>query len=164
MTSNLMEETELSHHRRFFGIIYSIMKKIVLDTNIIIAALMSRRGASFRLLSLIGRNQFDIVISVPLVLEYETVAKRLSGDKIRLSHAQIDDVLDYICKVAIHQRIYYLWRPVLSDPQDDQVLEVAMNAGADAIVTFNVRDFARANQHDVDIMQPKLFLEQIGVI
>jgi putative PIN family toxin of toxin-antitoxin system len=140
------------------------MKKIVLDTNIIIAALMSRRGASFRLLSLIGRNQFDIVISVPLVLEYETVAKRLSGDKIRLSYAQIDDVLDYICKVAIHQRIYYLWRPVLSDPQDDQVLEVAMNAGADVIVTFNVRDFARANQHDVDIMQPKPFLEQIGVI
>lgn len=140
------------------------MKRIVLDTNILIAALMSRRGASFKLLSLIGQGQFETVVSVPLVLEYEAVAKRLSGDKIALSPEMIDDVLDYLCHVSIHQPIYYLWRPLLKDPQDDQVLEVAMNAQADAIITFNIRDFAGAYQHDVAIIDPKTFLEQIGVL
>ena len=138
------------------------MKRIVLDTNIIIAALMSRRGASFKLLSLIGQDHFETVVSVPLVLEYETVAKRLSGTKIALSPEMIDDVLDYLCRVSIHQTIYYLWRPVLKDPKDDHVLEVAMNAQTDVIVTFNVRDFSGASQHDVEIIKPKEFLKQIG--
>ncbi len=123
---------------------------------------MSRRGASFKLLSLIGQKKFDIAVSVPLILEYETVAKRLSGRKITLTHEMIDDVIDYICKVAIHQPIYYLWRPVLADAKDDQVLEVAINSQADFIITFNIRDFSNASQHDVRIMAPKTFLEKIG--
>ena len=140
------------------------MKRIVLDTNILIAALMSRHGASFKLLSLIGQEFFETVVSVPLVLEYEDVAKRLSGDKIALSSDMIDDVIDYMCSVSVHQSIYYLWRPLLKDPKDDLVLEVAMNAQADAIITFNIRDFAEASQHDVEIITPKTFLEQIGVL
>ena len=140
------------------------MKRIVLDTNILIAALMSRRGASFKLLSLIGQEFFETVVSVPLVLEYEDVAKRLSGDKIALSSDMIDDVIDYICSMSVHQSIYYLWRPLLKDPKDDLVLEVAINAQADAIITFNIRDFAEASQHDVEIITPKTFLEQIGVL
>ena len=140
------------------------MKRIVLDTNILIAALMSRHGASFKLLSLIGQEFFETVVSVPLVLEYEDVAKRLSGDKITLSSDMIDNVIDYICSVSVHQSIYYLWRPLLKDPKDDLVLEIAMNAQADAIITFNIRDFAEASQHDVEIITPKTFLEQIGVL
>jgi len=140
------------------------MKRIVLDTNILIAALMSRRGASFKLLSLIGQEFFETVVSVPLVLEYEDVAKRLSGDKIALSSDMVDDIIDYICSVSMHQSIYYLWRPLLKDSKDDLVLEVAMNAQADAIITFNIRDFAEASQHDVEIITPKTFLEQIGVL
>lgn len=135
---------------------------IILDTNIIVAGLMSRRGASFKILSLLGQGKFEIALSVPLVLEYEDVAKRLSGNKIALSFQAIDDVLDYMCKVGIHQKIHYLWRPVLKDPKDDFVLELATNADADAIVTFNVRDFSRSHHYGIKILEPKQFLVQIG--
>jgi len=89
--------------------------RIVIDTNVLVAALRSRRGASFRLLSLSGGKHFDINISVPLLLEYEAAAKRIARE-VGLTHNDIDDILDYICSVASHRQIYFLWRPLLKDP------------------------------------------------
>lgn len=137
--------------------------KIVIDTNIFIAALRSRRGASFRVLSLIGTDKFDLFVSVPLILEYEEVAKR-QAQQIGLTLHSIEDILNYICKVAHHQPIFFLWRPFLKDPRDDHVLELAVEAGCEYIATFNVRDFAGVEEFGLRALEPKAFLRLIGEI
>ena len=146
------------------GIIYDTMPNIVIDTNVILAALISRRGASFKLLSLIGVEDFDICLSVPLVLEYEDAAKRQVGSRIALSSQEIDDVIDYLCLVGKHHEIYYLWRPLLKDPNDDMVLELAVSAGCETILTYNLRDFQGAEMFGIQVINPKVFLEQLGVL
>lgn len=135
--------------------------QIVMDTNVLIAALRSRRGASYRLLRLIGSDRFDLHLSVPLVLEYEEVARRLITE-IPLTEAEIDDIIDYLCQVAIRWEIFYLWRPRLRDPKDDLVLELAVTAGCEFIVTFNQRDFPEASQFGIQVVTPKEFLQKIG--
>jgi putative PIN family toxin of toxin-antitoxin system len=137
--------------------------QIVIDTNVWIAALRSKRGASHRLLLLINSGDFEANISVPLVLEYEDAAKRLVGE-IPLTARDIDDILDYICQVANHRQIYYLWRPFLSDPDDDMVLELAVTAECDFIVTFNVSDFQGVEQFGIGAVTPHEFLRKIGAL
>jgi putative PIN family toxin of toxin-antitoxin system len=136
--------------------------KIVIDTNVIISALRSRKGASYRLLMLLGDDRLKSVISVPLFLEYESVAKRLT-DSQGLSIGVIDDVLDYLCQVSTFRReIYYLWRPFLKDPGDDMVLEVAVAAECPYIITFNQADFDGSETFGVQAIKPTAFLELIG--
>jgi predicted nucleic acid-binding protein len=89
---------------------------------------------------LIGRGAVEVNISVPLIVEYEDAAKRMARE-VGLAHADIDDILDYICAVAHRRRIHFLWRPFLKDSQDDHVLELAVESESDCIVTHNVRDF-----------------------
>ena len=134
----------------------------MLDTNVFISALRSRNGASFRVLSLVGSGSFQISLSVPLVLEYESVAKQMSR-LIGLTHSDIDDVIDYVCHVAKHQDIFYLWRPFLRDPMDDMVLELAVASSSDFIVTHNIRDFAGIDQFGIQAITPQQFLKKIGV-
>jgi putative PIN family toxin of toxin-antitoxin system len=137
--------------------------QIVIDTNVWIAALRSKRGASYKLLSLIDSGKFEVNLSVPLVLEYEDTAKRLVGE-IPLTERDVDDILDYLCSVAHHRRIYYLWRPFLSDPRDDMVLELVVTAECDFIVTFNQSDFVGVEQFGLATLTPKEFLQKIGVV
>jgi putative PIN family toxin of toxin-antitoxin system len=135
--------------------------RIVIDTNVLIAALRSRRGASYRLLMLLGSERFSIHISVPLTLEYEDVAKRLLGD-IPLAEQDIDDILDYICAIAERHQLFFLWRPHLRDPEDDMVLELAVTANCDFIVTYNRKDFDGAEDFGIEVITPRGFLERIG--
>jgi putative PIN family toxin of toxin-antitoxin system len=135
--------------------------RLVIDTNVLIAALRSRRGASFRLLSLIGSGSYEPCVSVPLVLEYEAVAKD-QRETFGLSIADIHSIIDYICRVASHHQIHYLWRPVLKDPKDDMVLELAVSASADAIVTFNINDFKGSEKFSVRAIRPHELLREIG--
>ena len=79
-----------------------------------------------------------------------------------LTHQDVDDILDYLCRVAHQQPIYFLWRPVLRDPNDDMVLEVAVESESEYIVTFNLRDFAGAEQFGVAVVEPRWFLDHIG--
>jgi len=137
------------------------MIRVVVDTSVVVSALRSRRGASFRLMRLVGRDRFRTIVSVPLVLEYESATKRISRS-LGLRHSDIDDVLDYLCKVSEHRQIFYLWRPHLRDPSDDMVLELAVEAEADAIVTHNVRDFAGAEQFGIRVLRPQDFLRELG--
>ena len=135
--------------------------RIVIDTNVLVSALRSRKGASFRVLSMIDSDRFEVCVSVPLVLEYEAVAKR-HAPHLTLGLVDIDAVIDYVCRVASHHRIYYLWRPVLHDSNDDMVLELAVAASASIIVTFNLTDFAGADRFGVSVLRPVEFLRQIG--
>jgi putative PIN family toxin of toxin-antitoxin system len=114
------------------------MIRVALDTNVIVAAMLSRTGASYEVLERLGPGSpFQASVSVPLVLEYEAaLTRRLGRDDDK-----IEPVLDYLCEVAEQRDIYFLWRPFLRDPGDEMVLEVAVGARADAIVTHNVKDF-----------------------
>lgn len=134
---------------------------VVIDTNVLIAALRSKRGASFRLLMLLGSKAFDVYISVPLVLEYEDVTKRMIGD-ISLTEQDLDDIIDYICAVGNQQELFFLWRPYLSDPKDDMVLELAVAAHCDFVITYNVRDFEGIEHFGIEALTPKEFLVKIG--
>lgn len=137
--------------------------QVVLDTNVLVAALRSRRGASYRLLKLIGDPRWRINLSVPLLLEYEDVLKRPDVGHL-LSSEQIDDVLDFLCASASLRDIFYLWRPMLSDPKDDFVLELAVESGCDYIVTFNMKDFSGAEKFGVIAIRPQEFLRELGEI
>jgi putative PIN family toxin of toxin-antitoxin system len=135
--------------------------QIVIDTNVLVAALRSSRGASHKLLLLINSGKFEINVSVPLVLEYEAVAKRLIRE-IPLTECDIDNILDYICAVANRKQIFYLWRPFLRDAKDDMVLELAVAASCDFIVTHNKKDFQGVDRFGLEVVTPKEFLQEIG--
>jgi putative PIN family toxin of toxin-antitoxin system len=136
--------------------------QIVLDTNVIVSALRSRQGASYKLLMLVGQANFEINLSVSLVLEYEDATKRLLG-QIALEEQDIDNILDYLCRTANQREVFYLWRPLLKDPKDDMVLELAVSAGCEFIVTYNRRDFVGAEQFGVEVIAPSELLARIEV-
>jgi putative PIN family toxin of toxin-antitoxin system len=136
---------------------------VVIDTNVIVAALRSRRGASYRLVSEIDSGRFEVCVSVPLILEYEAVLVRQSR-ALGLNRSDIGDFLDYFCAVARRQDIFYLWRPRLRDASDDMVLEVAVAGGCSHLVTFNQRDFEPGEHLGVRAVTPQGFLRTIGVI
>ena len=135
--------------------------RIVIDTNVLISGLRSRNGASFKLLMLLGLDRFVVSVSVPLVLEYEETSKFFSR-KFRLSHKDIDDIIDYLCSISEHRKIHFLWRPVLGDPSDDMVLELAVESESKYILTYNKKDFRGAEKFGIDVVTPKEFLIQIG--
>ena len=136
--------------------------KIVIDTNVLVAALRSRRGASFKLVSVLPSDKFAIAISVPLVFEYEDALKRLESSAI--TEQDIGDFIDFLCEIGHHQEIFFLWRPFIPNPSDDHVLEVAVAAGCDAIVTCNKRDFRGIERFCLMVLDPGEFLSKIGVI
>jgi putative PIN family toxin of toxin-antitoxin system len=135
--------------------------RIIIDTNVLISALRSRNGASFKVVGMIGTEKFELCISVPLIFEYESVAKR-DYRAFGLRYSDIDDILDYICSVAEHRKIHFLWRPVLRNPQDDMVLELAVESEADYIVTHNVKDYVGIRAFGIIALSPKEFLRKIG--
>ncbi|MFQ5705272.1 MAG: putative toxin-antitoxin system toxin component, PIN family [Gemmatimonadales bacterium] len=71
-------------------------------------------------------------------------------------------VVDYLCRIGDNRAIQFLWRPILRDPKDEIVLELAVAAGCRYIVTFNLRSFARAAQFELDVMTPREFLLVVG--
>ena len=137
--------------------------RIVVDTNVLVAGLRSNRGASYRLLTEIGRGRFEIALSVPLVLEYEDAVVRQSA-QTRLTRRDVDAVLDYLCSVGHLQTIFFLWRPLLADPKDDMVVELAVAAGCRTVVTFNLRDFRGAESLGVSAQRPADFLRSIEAL
>ena len=139
------------------------MFQVVIDTNVLLSALYSTKGASYRLLSLIGDSRWQLNLSVALVLEYEDVLKR-PGAILKLTHEEIDDVLDFLCAKANLCEIFYLWRPALRDPKDDFVLELAVESNCNFIITFNVKDFAGIEQFGIRAITPQEFLQILGEV
>ena len=119
--------------------------RLVLDTDVLVAATRSRSGASWQLVDRALTGEFTLLLSVPLVLEYEAVLRREEHRKVHgLSVPQLDEVINSLVRVAEPVQIRFLWRPLLSDPRDDMVLETAVNGRADLLVTFNQKDFVTA--------------------
>ena len=136
---------------------------VVIDTNVLVSALKSRTCASYKLVSLLPNDMFSIAISVPLVFEYEGMLRRAKLPA-EISEKEISDFIDFLCYVGFHQDIFFLWRPFLPDPSDDLVLEVAVAAGCDAIITYNKRHFRGIEKFGIRILDPKEFLAEIGEI
>lgn len=137
----------------------------VLDTNVLVAGIRSPRGASAQILRLVLQGQISVVCSVPLFLEYEDVLLRPQQlAAAGLEAADILNFLDVLAGVVQRVAIQFLWRPQLRDPNDDLVLEVAVNAqglGQDVrILTFNQRDFLpQSLKFGVGICTPPQFFQ-----
>ena len=122
----------------------------------VVAALRSGRGASRQLLIGALDRTFEVLASVPLIIEYEAVLTRpehlgASG----LSSRQANEVLDALVKVSIPVSLRFLWRPRLKDPADEMVLETAVNGAADWLVIFNLRHLANAaREFGIRVMRP----------
>lgn len=133
------------------------MIRAVLDTNVLIAALRSRQGASFRLLSLLGDPRWQPALSVALLLEYEAIASR-HAQALHLPQWVVDAILNQICLHAHFQSIRFRVRPALPDPDDDFVLELAVASQSRYLVTHNLRDFSLAAQFGIAAIAPREFL------
>lgn len=130
---------------------------IVLDTNVLFSAMRSSLGASYRLLKKIDQEPLRLHISTPLVLEYESVLKRNHS----LSNVDVEAVVDYLCHISEKHGIFYLWRPILRDPQDDHILELAVKANA-MIVTWNLKDFEPAfSKFGLEVITPRELLHRL---
>lgn len=130
---------------------------IVLDTNVLFSAMNSSLGASHKLLKRIDQEPLRMHVSTPLVLEYEDALKRNQS----FSFSDIEAVIDYLCHISEKHGIFYLWRPVLKDPQDDHVLELAVKANA-MIVTWNVKDFVLATtRFGIEVITPRELLNRL---
>ena len=101
-----------------------------------------------------------MVLSTTLLFEYEDILKRNRVD-LGLSNQEIEKVLDYVCMKSDHQKIYFLWRPYLSDPKDDHLLELAIASGTKLIVTHNTKDFKGVEAFGIRSITPKAILEEI---
>jgi predicted nucleic acid-binding protein len=119
------------------------MREIILDTNVLVAAFRSKRGASYQVVQSIGRGDWRLNISVALALEYEDVLKRkeVAGG---IQEHDVDLFLDYVFRTANLVPFVLRQRPALRDPDDERILEVAVQCRA-MIVTHNRRDFVGAN-------------------
>lgn len=132
--------------------------KIVLDTSVLVAALRFRQGASFALVSRLPDPRFQLCLSVAVYTEWQAV---LSRPEHWPPGANAQDALGfvrYLASMAHLQDIHFLWRPFLRDPDDDMVLECAVAANCQYIVTHNVKDFRHTGQLGVQALTPKEFL------
>ena len=141
--------------------------KIVLDTNVLVMALRSRRGASFRLLSELPAKDFEIVLTIPLHTEYQDVLSRPQILELGYTQNDIKELTRYLASISHKQEIYYLWRPWLKDPKDDMVLEAAFASQSEYIITYNTKDFVGKGiekSFGIKPVNAKEFLMQLGRI
>ena len=134
------------------------MLEIVLDTNVLVAAFRSKRGASYQLVRSIGLGDWRLNISVALALEYEDVLKRKGTIPAGIEEAEIDGFLDYLFSASNLVPFVFRQRPSLSDPDDERILEVAVQCQA-MIITHNRRDFVGAERFGVRVTTPAEFLK-----
>jgi putative PIN family toxin of toxin-antitoxin system len=137
--------------------------RLVVDTVVMIAAIRSDRGASRQILVADLERRLTMLVSVPLMVEYEAVMTRhehLAASS--LSVADVEALLDAVAAVVEPVRFEFLWRPLLSDADDDMVLETAVNGRADANVTFNRRHFVSVTkQFGIDVVSPAEVVNQL---
>ena len=137
--------------------------RLVMDADAVVAAMRSPSGASAAILRGVRQNKATLLLTVPLALEYEAICHRpehrLAAD---LSEQEVDIFIDAVIAMAEPVATHFLWRPQLRDPNDEMVLEAAVNGRADVLVTFNVRDFGRVPaQFGVDTVLPREAIRRI---
>ncbi len=137
--------------------------RLVVDTDVVVAALRSPTGASAALLVLLLKQQATTLLSVALALEYEATClmaeHRLAAGA---NERDVQNLIDALVGVAAPVEVHYQWRPQLADAGDEMVLEAAVNGQADAIVTFNRKDYgAGPARFGIEILSPAEALARI---
>jgi putative PIN family toxin of toxin-antitoxin system len=137
--------------------------RVVIDTSVVIAALRSGSGASARLLEYVADRKVTMLVSIALYLEYQAFATR--DEHLRAAGLSVDEAVDVLRTLAGHCEgvdISYSWRPALRDPADEAVLDAAVAGRANAIITFNVRDFDGVRRgFGIDILRPSELLGRL---
>jgi len=139
-----------------------MIRRVVLDTSVVVAGLRTQNGAGNAVLRLVAARKIVPLATPPLFLEYEDVLKR---PEQRLAHglsmAAIEEFLAELAALVEPVETHFLWRPQLRDPNDEMVLEAAVNGSADALVTYNVKDFASAaKRFALEILRPSELLRR----
>jgi putative PIN family toxin of toxin-antitoxin system len=132
--------------------------RVIIDTSVLVAAVRSRNGASYQVVSMLPSNDFEIALTVALYTEWQAV---LTRPEHLPPGATVDDAqgfLRYLASVAHLQDVHFLWRPFLHDPDDDMVLECAVASRSQFIVTHNMKDFKRTEELKVQAIRPADFL------
>ncbi|HEY5176197.1 MAG TPA: putative toxin-antitoxin system toxin component, PIN family [Terriglobales bacterium] len=140
-----------------------MIRRIVLDTSVVVAGLRTRLGAGNAVLQLVANRRLVPLATPPLFLEYEEVLKR---PEQRLAHGlapeEVDEFLAELAALVEPVELHFRWRPQVRDPNDEMVLEAAINGQADALVTYNVRDFASAGERfGISVLSPVELLKKV---
>lgn len=135
--------------------------QIVLDTNVLVAAFRSRRGAANFLVDRLDDARWQLNVSNALILEYEDVLAR-NDMRPFISHAEVNKTINAVCSISRFHSIFFLWRFLSRDPDDNFIIELAIKASADYIVTFNKKDLSRAAEFGIKLVTPREFLECVG--
>jgi predicted nucleic acid-binding protein len=131
--------------------------QIVVDTNVVVAAFRSATGASHALLQGLGDPRWQMNVSTTIVLEYEAALKRefrRQGRPLALA----DEAIDGLLRAANRRNISRLYRPLLSDPADEFVLELAIESRSVYIVTYNLMHFRGTEDYGINAIRPGEFL------
>lgn len=139
------------------------MVRIVLDTSVVVAALRTRLGAGNAVLRLVAQRQLVLLATPPLFLEYEDVLKRPEHQLVHgLPPEAIDEFLAELAALIEPVEVHFQWRPQARDPNDEMILEAAINGRADALVTYNVADFAgAAERFRISVLRPADLLKKV---
>jgi len=138
--------------------------RVVLDTNVLVAAVRSRQGASFAVVNAIPAPEFQPCLSVGLYAEWEAVLTRPENLAPARKPEDAIGFVRYLASQSHLQEIHFQWRPFLADADDDMVLELAVAAGCRYIITHNVTDFRGSERLGVTAVPPREFLTLIGRI
>jgi putative PIN family toxin of toxin-antitoxin system len=148
--------------------IYAIktaVKRVVIDTNILVSACLGNMGSSHReVLRMCLKRQIQPIVGVALFCEYEDLFLRSAlMDKSSLNKQERRDLLDSFLSVCDWIKIYYLWRPNLPDEADNHLVELAIAGGASCIITQNLKDLNQGQLHfpNLKILSPQQFLKSI---
>ena len=135
--------------------------RVVFDTSVLVAAARSRRGASYALVSSIPSPDFQLCLSVSLYMEWQEVLTRPENLSPGRTVESTRRYLRYLARESHLQEIHFLWRPFLSDADDEMVLELAFAAGCRHIVTHNVKDFDGSGELGIRALPPREFLNLV---
>lgn len=134
--------------------------QVVVDTNVLVAAARSRRGASYALMKTARSGRWQMNVSSALVAEYEEQLK-LEATRQKRPLALVDRFLDVLVAMSNRRQVYFLLRPFLRDAEDDFIIELAVASRAEYIVTYNVRDFTGAQEYGIGVIRPNEFLKML---
>jgi len=139
------------------------MVRIVLDTSVLVAGLRSQLGAGNKVLRLVAAGEIVLLATPPLFLEYEDVLKRPEHQLVHgLPPKTVDEFLAELAALIEPVEVHFQWRPQSRDPNDEMVLEAAINGRADALVTYNIADFAQAGERfKISVLRPIELLKKV---
>ena len=129
----------------------------------LVSGLKSSLGASYKLLSILNDRRWRVNVSTALLFEYEEILKSVGKD-LGLTLQEVDLAIAAICNIANFHPIFFLWRPMLKDADDEFLIDLALKAQVDFIITYNQRDLQPVERFGIQVVTPKQFLQIVGEI